>query len=374
MPHRSLADQRQPLRLGRKSNFAQAQGSADLTWSMVLEIEDTTNTIESLIDRYHEDNQELPRPHLGISLLGHSCDRHLWLNFRWAVIQKHSGRLLRLFRRGQLEEDQVIKDLRAAGISINSRQTNVDFGSHISGSADGVITSGVPGAEGAYHVLEIKTHSRKSFNELVKKGVAVAKPVHYIQMQGYMLGLKIKKALYYSICKDDDRIYTETINFVHSDAQKAIDRGQKIALSEYMPEPISGDPSWYECKMCPAHKFCHETKMTEEVNCRTCAHSTPTEDSQWLCARNENEPIPVDWQHQGCDQHVLHPDLVPWTRAESSSPHEAVYIIDSQLVRNGEPDERVYSSKEIIANPSACALADDTIESLRDEFNARIVK
>jgi len=114
--------------------------------------------------------------------------------------------------------------------------------------------------------------------------------------------------------------------------------------------------------------------MTEEVNCRTCAHSTPTADSEWLCARNENEPIPVSWQHQGCNQHVLHPDLVPWTRAESSNPNEAVYIIDSQHVRNGEPDERVYSSREIVANPSACALADDIVKSLRDEFNARIVE
>jgi hypothetical protein len=340
---------------------------------MALEIKDTTNTIASIIDHHHENNQELPRAHLGISLLGHSCDRHLWLNFRWAVVQKHSGRLLRLFRRGQLEEEQVIKDLKSIGIEINSRQTSVDFGSHISGSADGLLTAGVPGNESESLVLEIKTHSKKSFTALVKHGLEKEKPVHYIQMQGYMLGLKVKKALYFSICKDNDDIHTEIVDFNYTIATKAIERGKKIALSEYMPEPISADPSWYECKMCPAHTFCHKTKMTEEVNCRTCAHSTPTEDSQWLCARNENAPIPVSWQHQGCDQHVLHPDLVPWTRAESSNPHEAVYIIDSQLVRNGEPDERVYSSKEIIANPSACASDDPTVNALREEFDAKIV-
>jgi hypothetical protein len=58
---------------------------------------------------------------------------------------------------------------------------------------------------------------------------------------------------------------------------------------------------------------------------------------------------------------------------ESDNPHEAVYIIDNQFVRNGEPDERVYSSKEIIADPVACAHPDDTTEALRVVFDARLV-
>jgi hypothetical protein len=50
-----------------------------------------------------------------------------------------------------------------------------------------------------------------------------------------------------------------------------------------------------------------------------------------------------------------------------------VYIIDGQTVRNGEADERVYSSAEIIADPVACAHPDDTTEALRVVFEARLV-
>ena len=37
-----------------------------------------------------------------------------------------------------------------------------------------------------WHVAEFKTHSAKSFAELVAKGVVLAKPQHAAQMQVYM--------------------------------------------------------------------------------------------------------------------------------------------------------------------------------------------
>ena len=149
------------------------------------------NDTVSLIDRAHESKLEQPRAHLGCSGLGHHCERYIWLNFRWAVIEKFSGRMLRLFRRGQLEEDQITNDLRMIGISIGGDQMRVDFGCHVSGSVDGIIKSGVPGATAKKHVAEFKTHSLKSFKDLTKNGVEESKPMHYAQMQLYMWGLDI---------------------------------------------------------------------------------------------------------------------------------------------------------------------------------------
>ena len=179
--------------------------------------------------------------------------------------------------RGHMEEDTILQDLRLIGCKINERQGSVTFNAHVSGSCDGIISSGVPEAPNKPHVLECKTHSRKSFDELIKKKVEAAKPQHYIQMQVYMYGLNIDRALYYAICKDSDRIYTERVRLDKELAKKYIDRGHKIALSDYMPEPISADPSWYVCKMCSCYEFCHETHITKEINCRTCAHSTAHE-------------------------------------------------------------------------------------------------
>lgn len=338
-------------------------------------IPEPNHTLTNLVDKYHEAHQDKPRPHLGCSLLGHPCDRYLWLSLRLAVIERFSGRILRLFRRGQNEEQTVINDLRSVGISVThtgGQQSRVDFGSHVSGSLDGIIGSGVPEAPFKSHVLEIKTHSQKSFDELSKLGVEKAKPQHWVQMQAYMYGKKIDRALYVAVCKNNDAMYTERVRLDKDVAEKYINRGRRIALSERIPEPLSLDPSWYQCKLCSAHEFCHKTKLTKEVNCRTCAHSTPTENSEWLCARHDNQAIPFEFQLDGCDRHVLHPDLVPWDRVESHSDCEAVYIIDGKEVRNGEPDAHIFGSKELVADPMACANADDVVDELRDIFDGRI--
>ena len=136
----------------------------------------------------------------------------------------------------------------------------------------------------------------------------------------------------------------------------------------------SADASWYQCKMCNFHEFCHESHITKEINCRTCALSSATGDSEFQCVRHDNADIPAEFQRKACGGHVLHPDLVPYERAESGSEFEAVYIIDGEPVRNGDPDERVFSSEEILANPVACARPDDVIDSVRAMFDGRIVE
>lgn len=327
-------------------------------------------SIQELIDKHHESQKDLPRPHLGASMLGHPCDRWLWLSFRWAVIEKFPGRILRLFRRGQNEEAQIVRDLRAIGVDVQktgTQQSRVEFGSHIAGSIDGIAESGVPYGDGKRHVLEFKTHSKKSFDDLEENGVKKSKPMHYAQMQVYMLGTKLEQALYVAVCKDDDRIWSEQVFFDKNMANSLVERGKRIALSDRMPEPLSADPSWYQCKFCPAHEFCHKTKTTKEVNCRTCAHSTAQSDNTWTCARHDNDVIPVDWQRSGCSAHVLHPDMVPWKRKDGMDDWTAVYVIDGKPVANGEPSEFVFSSKEILANPKTCANPDGFINEIRKD-------
>ena len=340
-----------------------------------MKIPDADNSISNMLDKHHESLSEPPRPHMGCSQLGHPCDRWLWLSFRWAVQPKFPGRILRLFRRGQLEEATIVSDLRAIGMDVRTekQQERVEFGAHVSGSIDAIIEYGVPDAPRTRHVAEFKTHSKKSFDDLEKNGVEKSKSEHFVQMQLYMHGTKIDRALYVAVCKDDDRIYTERLRYDQEVAEKYIARGRRIALSDRMPEPISTDPSWYQCKFCDAHKFCHETKTTEHVNCRTCAHSTSKENSTWRCERHDGDDIPVEFQRAGCESHVLHPDLVPWQRKDGLDEWTAVYVIEGQDVANGEGDAHVYTSREILANPKMCSIGDEYVEAMRQEFDARIV-
>lgn len=340
-----------------------------------MKIPESEHTIQALIDKAHEAKKELPRPHMGASGLGHPCDRWLWLSFRWAVLPEFPGRILRLFRRGQNEEATIISDLRAIGMDVRkvSSQHRVDFGSHVSGSLDAIIDAGVPDAPKTKHVAEFKTHSKKSFDALVKDGVEKSKPEHFVQMQVYMAGTGLDRALYLAVCKDDDRIHTERVKFDKDVALPAIERGQRIALSDRMPEPLSADPSWYQCKFCDGHDQCFGSKTTKEVNCRTCAMATPLSDSTWHCAKWDSV-IPLDSQRTGCEGHVLHPDLVPWKRKDGPDEFTAVYEINGTTVANGDPEiEGVFSSRELLANANACASGDPVIADMRKTWGARVV-
>jgi len=332
------------------------------------------HSIANLIDQSHEDRQERPRPHMGCSTLGHKCDRWLWLSFRWAIVEKFQGRILRLFRRGHNEEAQIQADLKSIGVvfrPIKNEQARVDFGHHISGSLDDIIDRGLPGAEKTEHVAEYKTHAKKSFDDMTKNGVEKSKPMHWAQMQLYMKGKKIKRAFYLAVCKDDDQLYTERVKYDEDAAEAILARGKRIVAAERMPDPLSTRPDWYECKFCAAYKMCHQGEPTKEVNCRTCAFSTPKDDSTWHCARHNADDIPVDFQHEGCDSHVIHPDLVPWEWKASTIPEETIFVIDGVEIRNGEGDAHTYSSKEILANPSGCASG--IREEVREVFpNAKV--
>lgn len=305
----------------------------------MTKIPDPINTTAAMIDQHHEASQEPPRPHMGGSMIGHPCRRYLWLSFRWAIIENFPGRILRLFRRGHHEENWIVEDLKAIGMDVLplNPDTGRQFGfkdGHFGGSFDGMILSGVPEAPNKPHLLECKTHALKSFKHLTENGVEKSKPVHYAQMQVYMGRANVDRALYVAVCKDNDEIYTERVRLKKTEAEKLEAKAQDIIASDRMPEPLSADPTWWECKFCPAHDFCHVSHTTREVNCRTCAHSTPKRDGTWHCARWDSEIPALEIQRAGCDDHVVHPDLVPW-QLDGGDGVSAVYSHEGRSFRNG---------------------------------------
>ncbi len=347
-----------------------------------MELPQPQHSIAALIDKAHEEraaqDPERFREHLGGSVLGHPCARWLWLSFRWAVAPSFPGRVLRLFRRGQNEEAQIVSDLRAIGIDIREtgdHQRRISPAPHLGGSIDGIIYFGVPEAPAKRHIAEFKTHSAKSFDKVAKEGVKKAHHQHWVQMQVYMHGTadKIDRALYVAVCKDDDRLYTERVEYDKQAAEKAIQRGQSIVAADRPPLRINGDPSWWQCKMCQAHDLCHGSKLAREVNCRTCAHSTPLADGQWRCERHDADGIPVEYQRTGCESHALHPDLVPWEMDKPVDQWTPVFVINGKKVANGEADAHIFSSRELVANPAACDPEDEELRGLREGMGGRVV-
>jgi hypothetical protein len=194
--------------------------------------------------------------------------------------------------------------------------------------------------------------------------------MHYAQMQTYMARMSVDRALYFAVCKDDDRIYTERVRLDKDEAESLADRAQRIIASDRMPEPISADPTWYQCKFCPAADLCHGHKRLPDINCRTCAHFTAERDGSATCARWQSVIPDMDAQRAGCESHVIHPDLVSWQYKPTEQGTHLIYVIDGKEVLNGAPP--AFTSREIVANPVGCANADATMMDMRAAFDARI--
>lgn len=360
------------------------------------------NTLCAAIDAAHEARIETPRRYLGASVLGNPDDMGLWLSFRGVFEQAFDGRMLRLFRRGHMEELTAVDDLRAAGCVMShtgADQLAVNLGGHLGGHADGIIESGVPEAQKTRHLWECKTHSKKSFDALLKDGVRKAKPMHWVQMQCYMHGIGLTRALYYAVCKDDDRIYIERVMHDRVAALAAIERGHRITTADRMPEPYYLDPTYFEAKFSPFYSVyfpdsaqagdwrrlkCQRDShvlMLARIKCswKNCARTTVRHDGTWW-AEKYDCAIPhdqLDTYSEG--DHLLHPDVMAlagweWLQDQSSPDVFAFRLPTGEVVRNGTPALGVYSSEELLSAPQTCAAQanDESFQQMRVNSGERV--
>jgi hypothetical protein len=283
------------------------------------QLPESKHTTANAIVRWYEAKPQEHRPHMGASLIGHQCQRFVWLTFRWALQPEFAGRILRLFDTGQREEARLIEELRGIGAEVwdkdpeSGDQFRVSAcGGHFGGSLDG-IAKGLPEAPQTAAVLEFKTHNDKSFNELEKSKVKSSKPQHFDQMTIYMGLMDLTRALYMGVNKNTDAVYTEWVEFDKGHFNNLMERAQRLIDQVTSPEPLSHDPSYYICKMCNFHKHCHGG-VAAEANCRTCCHASPVENAAWACDHHKKN-LDDKTQREGCDSHLLIPSLIPYATA-----------------------------------------------------------
>jgi len=297
-------------------------------------------TIEAIYRAYEEDRKDSFRPHLGASQIGEDCERALWLSFRWASRAKHTGRMLRLFESGELEEKRLIANLKRIGVEVldldpsTGRQWVVSaFGGHFSGSMDAVALS-VLEAPKTWHLVECKTFNVKSFKKLIEKGVELVKPMHLHQMQCYMHLAGLERALYIAVCKDTDELHVERIHYDRALATRILDKAQRIIFAPRPPEKISLDPESLLCRWCPHLRVCQGRETLPERNCRTCLSSTPLPEGGWRCER-WNEMLDEHAQKLGCPSHLYVPDLVPGQQIDAGEAWVTYVMDDGTAWRNG---------------------------------------
>ena len=280
----------------------------------------TSLTREAIFSGYEADASDGFRSHLGASLIGKACERALWYDFRWTTKARFEGRVLRLFETGNREEERLVRNLRRTGATVlevdpeTGRQFRVQaHGGHFGGSLDGVAIHLLE-APKAWHVLEFKTHSNKSFTDLVAKKVRESKPQHFAQMQIYMHLMGMNRAMYLAVNKDTDDLYVQRVEADVAYTEQLLEKARRIIFAPTPLPRISEEPSWYQCRLCDHADVCHGTRAAA-VNCRTCLHSSPVAGG-WHCDRHQKPLSEVD-QRTGCEQHLYLPPLVPAAQVDA---------------------------------------------------------
>lgn len=348
---------------------------------MVAIPQNPVTTVSEIYASYEASSDDGFRMHLGASLIGRPCRRQLWYVFHWVKKAQHSGRVLRLFQRGHKEEGVFVSELKAIGCKVMEKDPKTgqqwqyaDVGGHMGGSMDGA-GLGLIEAPKTWHVLEFKTHGAKSFNDLKKNGVEKSKPEHFAQMQVYMHWSKMARAYYLSVNKDSDELYGERIHYDKEFAERMIERARKVVESPEPLERVKDDPSWYQCKWCDYHGICHGNDGVE-VNCRTCAHSTPETDAEarWSCAYWKTD-IPGYAQRAGCPHHVLNPSLVNWATQVDANPEENWVEYETPNGTRFKNGGDGYASREVSALDAETIESveqDELIQSLRKGFQGEV--
>ena len=156
--------------------------------------------------------------------------------------------------------------LRDAGFDLRTRRVDGEqFGfsvadGRLQGHIDGVIVDGPEGF--AYPALwENKCLGMKSWRELEKNRLAVAKPVYAAQVAIYQAYLELHEhpALFTAVNADTMEIYAELVPFDAGLAQCMSDRAVKVIQAteagELLPRSFA-ESTHFECKFCAWAERC----------------------------------------------------------------------------------------------------------------------
>lgn len=246
---------------------------------------------------------------IGSSGIGKECLREVWYSWRGYSNEVFDGRMQRLFKTGHLQEDRIVADLKLAGYNVwekdpttDEQWTYSDDTGHFVVKLDGVI-KGIEGAEKTPHVLEIKTHNKKSFGAVQKSGVEKSKPEHYDQMHCGMMFSGLHRAFYVALCKDDERFHVERIVFDQQHANRLQHKLSVLVRATIPPTPISDKPDSFECKWCKHRKVCKGGELPIRT-CRSCEYAEAIHGGAWVCTLLKNVLTQED-QLKACEHYSL---------------------------------------------------------------------
>jgi hypothetical protein len=250
--------------------------------------------IVSLIDGIRsERGVQAPRAYIGASVVGKPCDAFLAYSLRGFPEDQIEPRVLRIFRLGNVLEDEVVSDLKAAykgtGLAVwpvdpmtGKQFTWLMYGGHVKAHADGQIE----GTDGRLRGLEIKSMGLKPFEECKSVGVARSHPMYAAQMQ-MMMGLSgLTSFLFVAYCKNTSEYHAEVVDADEFEWAHIKSRIDTVMRGE--AKKIGRDASDWRCRFCSRSSVCW-AEADVPKSCATCVMAAPRDDGRWHCFLNDAE-------------------------------------------------------------------------------------
>lgn len=207
-----------------------------------------------------QNRAQRPRTYVSTSGIGRDCLRQIQYDF--VAAPKDAGGefqpgTLRIFQAGHMLEDVVSGWLKAAGFDLRTaRADGSQFGfttlnGRFKGHIDGCLVSGP--VEMEYPALwENKALGISSWNDTVKRGVRISKPVYAAQIALYQAYMGLPNpALFTALNRDTWELFCELVPFDAALAQEMSDRAVQVVQAtdahELLPRAASS-PTAAMCK------------------------------------------------------------------------------------------------------------------------------
>lgn len=269
----------------------------------------------------HSDSRGVP-----MSAVANECSRAIWYGLRWAAPPEElTGQKQRRFGTGHREEERLLNDLEAAGVTVErtdpatGQQFRVELANGwLRGKIDGRAI-GLLEAPKAMHVVECKSHNDRSFKEVVKKKLREGKPDHYAQIQLYMHAQGLSRGLYLAVNKNTDELYAERVEYDPAYCLQLEAKVARVVAANDAPPRLHDDPrskAAFACQWCPALTLCHEGTWAR-VNCRTCLSAEFRDGAEVWCTLT-GKALSYEEQQRGCGQHLYLPSLVPGEQSDAN--------------------------------------------------------
>ena len=348
------------------------------------------SAIVKAIYEWHESKRKGYRSRsVSASSIGEDCERKLWYAFRHcSPPPTFSGRMLRLFETGSVEEARFTEELRGIGCEVididpkTMKQIKLKaLGGHFVDKPDAMI-HGLPSAPETWHVGEYKTHNASEFKKLQKQGVKESHPKHYWQCMSGMVLAGAERALYLAKNKNTDELYVERIRYNANEAKWLTDRAERIIRAQQTPMRSATRPDSFGCKFCDAKDLCFNLDTKRAVplpflSCRQCCHATPEIDegedwARWHCSLHKRD-LSWDEQDAACEDLLLLPSLVGFAEATDAGDEwiEFTNTKDGAKWQHGK-GEGQWSAEELIKTPGPL-VGHKAVQAVKTEMGATVV-